>query len=101
MNYAEPVESSSSAPILLPSLKNSHLVDMTFMNTGLCTTTPSLHLSFFSGALKHREEAKAVCAECAVSDACAEFAFITEQEFGIWGGVDEETRKVLVRAKTA
>ena len=41
--------------------------------------------------------AKAVCAQCPVSVACLAFAVETRQEFGIWGGTDEEERRHLLR----
>ncbi len=42
--------------------------------------------------------AKAVCAQCAVQCACLEFAIVTNQEYGVWGGTSEEERRVLRRA---
>jgi WhiB family redox-sensing transcriptional regulator len=43
------------------------------------------------------ERAKAVCAACPVQAACLRFAFATNQEFGVWGGQDEDERKALRR----
>jgi WhiB family redox-sensing transcriptional regulator len=37
--------------------------------------------------------AKAVCAGCPVREACGAFALTTNQEYGIWGGLDEEERR--------
>jgi WhiB family redox-sensing transcriptional regulator len=37
--------------------------------------------------------AKAVCAGCPVREACRAFAITTHQEYGIWGGLDEEERR--------
>ncbi|HZQ56387.1 MAG TPA: WhiB family transcriptional regulator [Acidimicrobiales bacterium] len=42
--------------------------------------------------------AKAVCADCAVRAACLEFAIVTNQEYGVWGGTSEEERRALRRA---
>lgn len=42
--------------------------------------------------------AKAVCAGCPVRAACLEFAVVTNQEYGVWGGTSEEERRSLRRA---
>ena len=42
--------------------------------------------------------AKAVCARCPVHGACLEFAVVTNQEYGVWGGTSEEERRALRRA---
>ncbi|SHE31075.1 transcription factor WhiB [Ferrithrix thermotolerans DSM 19514] len=44
-------------------------------------------------------EAKAVCNCCSVQLQCLEFALRTNQEYGIWGGKDEEERRVIRRAR--
>ena len=46
-------------------------------------------------ALTEIESAKAVCAGCGVREACLEFAVLTNQEFGVWGGTSEEERRKL------
>jgi WhiB family redox-sensing transcriptional regulator len=45
------------------------------------------------------QRAKTVCAGCPVQQACLDFALKTGQEFGIWGGYDEDERRVLRRAR--
>ena len=42
-------------------------------------------------------KAKAVCAGCPVRKDCLEFALDTSQEYGIWGGYDEDERRPLRR----
>ncbi|KJE76868.1 WhiB family transcriptional regulator [Ferrimicrobium acidiphilum] len=42
---------------------------------------------------------KEFCAECAVSLECLEFALRTNQEYGIWGGKDEEERRMIRRIR--
>ena len=47
------------------------------------------------------EDAKAVCiGGCPVRAECLEFALETRQDSGVWGGLSEHERKVLVRKKT-
>ncbi|MHB1923365.1 MAG: WhiB family transcriptional regulator [Acidimicrobiales bacterium] len=48
-------------------------------------------------AVEDLAAAKAVCAVCDVRVACLDYAVETRQEFGIWGGADEEERRSLVR----
>lgn len=43
--------------------------------------------------------AKAVCQACPVRAACLEFSLAANQEFGIWGGLTEEERRPLRRAR--
>ena len=38
--------------------------------------------------------ARQICAHCPVSQDCAEYAAAAD-EFGIWGGLDQEQRRVL------
>jgi WhiB family transcriptional regulator, redox-sensing transcriptional regulator len=48
-------------------------------------------------AVEDAIEAKAVCTHCEVRTACLAFAIDSRQEFGIWGGTDEEERRELTR----
>ena len=45
------------------------------------------------------KSAKVVCGRCPVSMQCLEFALRTNQEYGIWGGKDEEERRVIRRMR--
>jgi WhiB family redox-sensing transcriptional regulator len=45
------------------------------------------------------EEAKAVCGRCPVRQECLEYALATGQESGIWGGLTEDERRALRRAR--
>lgn len=44
-------------------------------------------------ALGQIAAAKAVCAGCPVQEACLAFALTTNQDYGVWGGLDEEERR--------
>ena len=50
-----------------------------------------------AGALAQVAEAKRICGGCQVRDACLEFAIATNQEYGVWGGADEEERRSIRR----
>jgi WhiB family redox-sensing transcriptional regulator len=60
-----------------------------------------LDLFFPSGvtgaAAEQIEAAKAVCRSCRVQAECLEFALITNQECGVWGGTSEDERRKLRR----
>ena len=48
-------------------------------------------------AVAEIQQAKAVCARCPVRRPCLAYALATRQEFGIWGGRDENERRLLHR----
>jgi WhiB family redox-sensing transcriptional regulator len=52
-------------------------------------------------ALDQIESAKAVCRSCEAMTACLEFALVTNQESGVWGGTSEEERRALRKAYVA
>jgi WhiB family redox-sensing transcriptional regulator len=45
------------------------------------------------------EEAKAICMQCEVRTECLEWAMATGQDAGVWGGLSEEERRALRRAR--
>jgi len=45
------------------------------------------------------ERAKAVCTQCEVRSECLEWAMATGQDAGVWGGLSEEERRALRRAR--
>ena len=56
-----------------------------------------------AGRADREAMAKQFCGSCIVRQECLEFAINTRQEYGIWGGLNEEERgmKALKRAKNA
>ena len=50
-------------------------------------------------AVAEIQRAKAVCASCPVRQPCLAFALDTHQGYGIWGGYDEDERRVLLRQR--
>jgi WhiB family transcriptional regulator, redox-sensing transcriptional regulator len=52
-------------------------------------------------AIPEIQRAKAICASCPVRERCLTFAIDTRQDFGIWGGLDEEERRLLHRERRA
>ena len=45
------------------------------------------------------DDAKAVCRLCEVRGECLEWAMATGQDAGVWGGLSEEERRALRRAR--
>ena len=43
--------------------------------------------------------AKSICSKCDVRMACLEWAMVTGQDAGVWGGLSEEERRTLRRAR--
>jgi WhiB family redox-sensing transcriptional regulator len=45
------------------------------------------------------DAAKTVCGDCLVRDECLEWAMATGQDAGVWGGLSEDERRALRRAR--
>ena len=50
-------------------------------------------------ALEQAQRAKAICASCKVRAQCLDWALATGQDSGVWGGMDEEERREIRRAR--
>ncbi|MFF0337927.1 WhiB family transcriptional regulator [Streptomyces fimicarius] len=48
-------------------------------------------------AVAQAEEAKAVCRRCPVMERCLDWALESGQDYGVWGGTDEEERRRIKR----
>jgi WhiB family redox-sensing transcriptional regulator len=66
-----------------------------------CRTNGEPDLFFPAGTvgpyLEQNQQAKSICSGCPVRIACLRFALSTNQQFGIWGGLDEEERRDVRR----
>jgi WhiB family redox-sensing transcriptional regulator len=64
-----------------------------------CQADPELFFPIGSAGTGAAEiqRAKAICAGCPVRRPCLIYALATSQEFGIWGGRDEDERRLLHR----
>lgn len=65
-------------------------------------------LFFAPGYFERREEkaarelrAKAICAVCPVRDECLEFALAARESHGVWGGLNEQERRHVLRQRRA
>jgi WhiB family transcriptional regulator, redox-sensing transcriptional regulator len=50
-------------------------------------------------ALAQVAAAKRICQHCGVRPDCLEWSLATFQDAGVWGGLDEEERRVIRRAR--
>ena len=50
-------------------------------------------------AAAQTEAAKAICMQCEVRTECLEWAMATGQDAGVWGGLSEDERRALRRAR--
>jgi WhiB family redox-sensing transcriptional regulator len=50
-------------------------------------------------ALAQVAAAKAVCARCAVREACLRYALEARQDHGVWGGMSEDERRAIRHAR--
>ncbi len=48
-------------------------------------------------AVDQIEKAKAVCARCTVTEICLQYALETNQDSGVWGGLSEGERELLLK----
>jgi len=70
-----------------------------WMAHGACAgTTPDV---FFPHDGMGVEVAKQVCAGCAVTEPCLEYALDHRIEHGVWGGCSERQRRRILRARRA
>jgi WhiB family transcriptional regulator, redox-sensing transcriptional regulator len=78
--------------------------DYTWRSNAICRDTdPDLFfpVGTTGQALLQISRAKEVCGECPVSTDCLEYALETNQDSGIWGGLDEEQRRMIRRQNAA
>ena len=54
---------------------------------------------FFPERGASTRKAKAICGECDVKAPCLEFAIVTGEKFGIWGGMSERERRRVRRQR--
>lgn len=57
---------------------------------------PPSHFERKSDKLRREEQAKNICATCAVSEPCLQYALRIREPHGIWGGFSEVERRELL-----
>ena len=54
---------------------------------------------FFPISDEDAVQAKAICSECPVREACLEWALATRERDGVWGGATERERRRMIRQR--
>ena len=78
--------------------------DYTWRDRSICRDTdPDLFfpVGTTGNALVQIDRAKEVCDQCPVKVDCLDYALETNQDSGIWGGLDEEQRRAIRRQSAA
>ena len=60
---------------------------------------PPSHFELKDEKLTRERRAKAICAVCPVRPECLEYAVRTKESHGIWGGLNELERRVMIRER--
>ena len=69
--------------------------DTSWQDKALCAQTdPEI---FFPSQGGSTRDAKKICLRCEVSDECKNFALANQEEFGVWGDLNEGERKQLLK----
>lgn len=78
------------------------LPDEPWMDRGACAASPEPDL-WFSHPSDTRDRALAlqICSMCPVQAECLDYALRTRPEFGIWGGLEPNEIRRLLRRKHA
>jgi WhiB family redox-sensing transcriptional regulator len=54
---------------------------------------------FYPVSDEEAEDAKAICTQCAVQQACLEWALAHRESDGVWGGATERERRRIIRRR--
>ncbi len=84
--------------MVMPSTRTFDWDDAGWRDRAACRDTdPDLFFPVGSTgpAVEEIKAAKALCRSCAARQECLEFALVTNQETGIWGGTSEDERRKL------
>ena len=72
-------------------------MDITWMRRSACADHPADLFFAERGHPSQTTQAKAICATSPVRVACLDYAVVTNQRFGIWGGLTEKQRRPFRR----
>jgi WhiB family transcriptional regulator, redox-sensing transcriptional regulator len=91
-------------PAAQDSVRSATWNDLRWRHTAACRQVET-DLFFPVGqtgaAIDQTQTAKSMCVRCDVRLHCLEFALATNQEYGVWGGFDEEERRTIRRQRRA
>lgn len=73
--------------------------NMSWMEEGACQNLDEDSQIFFPAQGYNAREAKKICARCPVRVQCLNWSIETRQMFGVWGGVGEKKRRMMMRLR--
>lgn len=82
------------------------MAEMTWQAKAACRGPHAL--TFFppaSGERRHEraereQRAKAICAQCSVRSTCLDYALSIRERHGVWGGLSESERRVMLKVES-
>ena len=54
---------------------------------------------FYPTSDEEADEAKSICGVCPVREACLEYALVSRERDGVWGGATERERRRIIRQR--
>ena len=54
---------------------------------------------FYPSSDEEADQAKAICEQCSVRQACLEHALLIREKEGVWGGATERERRRIIRQR--
>ena len=96
---SEPVFNTNDA--LIPSARSWSWQDKALCKTNGVDVTVFFNDDMLRGPEKQAREsaAKKICTACPIKTECLEHALAVPENFGVWGGLTEEERMVIVKFK--
>ncbi len=79
-------------------------VNLTWQQVGACRSGtggdfyPPMHTERKHERLARERRAKSICAGCPVRERCLEHAIACDERYGIWGGLNQDERRMLRRS---
>ncbi len=95
----EPVFNTNDA--LIPSARNWSWQDKALCKTDGVDPEIFFHIDKLHGPERKAREsaAKKICTACPIRTECLEHALAVPENFGVWGGLTEDERMVIVKFK--
>ena len=96
---SDPVFNTNDA--LIPSARNWSWQDKALCKTNGVDVTVFFNDDMLRGPEKQAREstAKKICTACPIKTECLEHALAVPENFGVWGGLTQEERMVIVKFK--
>lgn len=94
-------------PMAVPTMDSAPAGETTWRSAASCRRTDAVHF-YAPPHFERREErqareraARALCGQCPVQRACLDYSLMVQEPHGIWGGLNEQQRRRLLRERAA